>query len=152
MRCDEARPQDQLKIKLGPVPARVERQPARQVDPSLQVCDGLEIGRALGRVLAGREPVSDRLLDQSGFGEMVRQSFGLGLRNIGELLLERIRNSGVQMRAAAFQEAGICGVPYHRVVEGGNRLWALTSSQNQFLPQQPPQRLFYFLPWRHSPL
>ena len=142
MRCDEARPQDQLKIKLGPVPARVERQPARQLDPALQVCDGLEIGRALGRVLAGREPVSDRLLDQSGFGEMVRQSFGLGLRNIGELLLERIRNSGVQMRAAAFQEAGICGVPYQRVPEGIDRVWNLAPAENQFRPHQLPKRLF----------
>ena len=43
---------------------------------------------------------------------MVRQSFGLGLCNLGELLLERVRNGGVQMRAAAFQEAGVRRVPY----------------------------------------
>ena len=89
------------------------------------MCDGLEIGRALGRVLAGLEPLSDRLFDQSGFREMVRQNFGLGLRNVGELLLEHVRNGGVQMRAAAFHEAGICGVPYQCVLEGVNRVWAL---------------------------
>ena len=52
LRGNEARPKNQLKIKLEPVPAIVGRQPACQLDPSLQVCDGLEIGRAQGCVLA----------------------------------------------------------------------------------------------------
>jgi len=110
------------------------------------VCDGLEIGRALGRVLAGLEPVSDRLFDQSGFREMVCQSFRLGLRNLSELMLERVRDGGVQMRAAAFQEAGICGVPYQRVLEGVNRVWVLASAENQFRPHQLRKRIFQSLP------
>ena len=61
---------------------------------------------------------------------MVRQSFGLGLCNLGELLLERVRNDGVQMRAAALHEACICSVPYQRVLEGINRVWNLAPTEN----------------------
>src|SRR5262245_2184615 len=143
---DQARSQDQLKIKLGPVLALAGRQPACQLDPSLQVCDGLEIGRAQGRVLAGLEPVSDRRFSQSGFGQMVRQRFGLSLQDFREPLLERVRNGGVQMHAAASHEAGICGVPYQRVLEGVNRVWALAPAENQFRPRQLAKRLFQFLP------
>jgi len=52
LRGDEARPQDQLEIKLGSVLALAGRQVAYHLDASLQVCDGLEVGRAQGRILA----------------------------------------------------------------------------------------------------
>src|SRR5262249_39388759 len=76
-------------------------------------------------------------------------SFRLGLRNLGELLLERVRDGGVQMRAAAFQEAGICGVPYQSVLEGVDSMWALAPRENQFRPHKLPKRIFQSLPW-HS--
>src|SRR5262249_27278162 len=140
MRGDEARSQDQLKIKLRPVLALAGRQAACAFDASPQVCNGLKVGRAQGRVLAGLEPVSDRFFDQSGFGEMVRQSFGLSLHDFRELLLESTRDSGVQIHASAFQEAGICSVPYQRVLEGINRVRNLAPAENQFRPRQLAKR------------
>src|SRR5262249_62240163 len=77
LRGDEARPQDQFGIQLGSVPILAHRQSAGTLDSSLQMRNGLKIGRTQSRVLAGLEPVSDRLLDQSGFGQMMRQGFGL---------------------------------------------------------------------------
>jgi hypothetical protein len=53
VRGDEARPQDQLEIELGPLLASTRRQSACHFDASLQVCDGLEIGRAQGGILTG---------------------------------------------------------------------------------------------------
>src|SRR5262245_63363447 len=82
---------------------------------------------------------------------MVRQRFGLSLYNVGKLLLKRVRNGGVQMRAAAFHEAGICRVPHQRVLEGINRMWALAPAENQFRPHKLPKRIFQFLTW-HSGL
>src|SRR5262249_8021709 len=77
---------------------------------------------------------------------MVRQSFRLSLHDVRELLPERVRNGGVQMLAAAFHEAGICSVPYQRVLEGVNRVWTLAPAENQFRPRQLAKRLFQFFP------
>jgi hypothetical protein len=52
LRGDETRPQDQLEIKLGFVLALADRQVACHLDAAPQVCDGLEVGRAQGRVFA----------------------------------------------------------------------------------------------------
>ena len=50
------------------------------------------------------------------------------------------------MPASAFQEAGICGVPYQRVLEGINRVRNLAPAKNQFRLHQLVKRLFQFLP------
>jgi len=76
---------------------------------------------------------------------MACQSFGLSLHDVRKLLLERVRNGGVQVPASAFQEAGICGVPYQRVPEGIDRVWNLASAENQFRLHQLTKRLFQFL-------
>ena len=108
--------------------------------------NGLDIGRAQGRVLARLQPVSDRLFDQSGFREVVCQSFGLSLHDFRKLLLECVRNGRVQMPAPAYQEAGICSVPYQGVLEGINRVRNLAPPKNQFRPYQLAQRLFQLVP------
>src|SRR5262245_19149895 len=100
---DEARPQSEQEIKLGFVLALADLQVACQLDASLQVCDGLEVGRAQGGAPARRQPVTDRLFGQSGFGEMVRQSFRLVLRDFREPLLERIRKGALQTSSPALQ-------------------------------------------------
>ena len=48
--------------------------------------------------------------------------------------------------APAFQEAGICGVPYQRVLEGINRVWNFAPAENQFRPHQLVKRLVQSLP------
>src|SRR2546430_5516699 len=78
--------------------------------------------------------------------QMVRQGFGLSLHDFRKLLLERVRNGGVQMPASALQEAGICGVPYQRVLEGVNRVWNLAPAENQFRLHQLAKRIFQSLP------
>jgi hypothetical protein len=77
---------------------------------------------------------------------MVRQSFGLSLHDFRELLLERVCHGAVHLSAPAFQEAGICGVPYQRVLEGVDRVWNLTPAENQFRPHQLVKRLVQSLP------
>src|SRR2546425_4232646 len=77
---------------------------------------------------------------------MVRKSFGLGLQDVRDLLLESTRNGGVQIHPSAFEETGICSVPYQRVLEGINRVWTLAPAENQFRSHQLVKRLFQSLP------
>jgi hypothetical protein len=58
-----------------------------------------------------------------------------------ELLLERRCDSGVQLPAAAFQEAFIGGIPDQRVLEGINRVRNLAPAENQFRRHQLAQGL-----------
>ena len=74
------------------------------------------------------------------------KSFGLSLHDFRELLLERVRNGGVQLRAPAFQEAGICGIPYQRVLEGIDRVWNFAPAEYQLRPHQLVKRLVQSLP------
>src|SRR5262249_37521783 len=80
---------------------------------------------------------------------MACQRLGLSLHDLRKLLLERIGDGGVQLAASAFHEAGICRVPYQRVLEGVNCMWALAPAENQFRPHQLAKRIFQSLPW-HS--
>ena len=91
---------------------------AQGLDASLQVCDGLKVGGAHGGLLAGLQPIIRRLFEQSGFREMVRESFGLSLHDFREPLLEGVRDRGMQRCASALQQSRVGGVPHKRVLEG----------------------------------
>jgi hypothetical protein len=90
-----------VEIKLQPVLSCAVGQMAQGLDASLRVCDGLKVGGAHGGLLAGLQPIIRSLFDQSGFGEMVRESFGLSLYNFREPLLKGICDRGMQSCASA---------------------------------------------------
>ena len=92
-------PRANWKIKFQPVLPRAVGQMARGLDTSLQVRDGLKVGRAHGGLLAGLQPICLRLLEQPGLRQMVRESFGLSLHDFREPLLEGVRDRGMQRAA-----------------------------------------------------
>src|SRR5258708_22139668 len=98
---DQARTKSEVEIKLQPVLSCAVGQMAPGLDASLRVCDGLKVGGAHGGLLAGLQPISHRLFEQSGLGEMVRESFGLSLYNFWEPLLEGVFDRGMQSCASA---------------------------------------------------
>jgi hypothetical protein len=129
MRGDEAWSQHQLEIKFALILAGARRQAASHLETSLQMCDGLEVGGTQGSVPAGLQPIGAAFFAQSRFREVVRQSFGLSLDQLGELLLERVRDGGVQTPVPALQETGIGGIPYQCVLEAINRVRNLSTTK-----------------------
>jgi hypothetical protein len=89
-----------LEIKLGSIRPLAGRQAATQLDASLQVSNSFDVSRAQCGVLASLQPVSYCVFGETGLCEMVRQSFGLSVRDFREFLFEHVRDSGVQMHAA----------------------------------------------------
>ena len=145
---DQAGPESELEVKFQPVLSRAVRQMARGLDTSLQVCDGLKVGRAHGGLLAGVQPICLRLLEQPGLRQMVRESFGLSLHDFREPLLEGVRDRGMQRCASALQESRVGSVPHQRVLEGIDRLGYLAPAEYQLRPNQLGKRLLKSLFWQ----
>src|SRR5258708_37041906 len=121
---------------------------AQGLDASLRVCDGLKIGGAHGGLLAGLQPLSHRLFEQSGLGEMVRESFGLSLHNFREPLLEGVRDGGMQRCASALQESRVGSVSHKCVLESIDRLGNRAPAEYQLRPNQLSKRLLKSLIWQ----
>src|SRR5260370_29367633 len=114
---------------------------ARGLDTSLRVWDGLKVGGAHGGLLAGLQPISHGLFEQSGLREMVRESFGLSHHNFREPLLEGVRDRGMQRRASALQESRVGSVPHKCVLARIDRLGYLAPATYQLPPNQLANRL-----------
>src|SRR5690242_3123659 len=104
---------------------------ARGLDTSLQVRDGLKVGRSHRGLLACLQPIWLGLLEQPGFRQMVRESFGLSFHDFRESLLEGICNRGMQRCASALQESRVGSIPHKRVLEGIDRLGYLAPAEYQ---------------------
>ena len=145
---DQAGPESELEVKFQPVLSRAVGQMARGLDTSLQVRDGLKVGRAHGGLLAGLQPICLRLLEQPGLRQMVRESFGLSLHDFREPLLEGVRDRGMQRCASALQQSRVGSVPHKRVLEGIDRLGYLAPAEYQLRPNQLGKRLLKSLFWQ----
>jgi hypothetical protein len=90
--------------------------------------DRFEVGRALRRPLPRTEPVGDRSLVVTGFGEMLGQRLGLGLGPFGKAALERLRDLHVIAAARRVQQRLIgrfLDECVTEVVHGARRVTAL---------------------------
>src|SRR5208282_4739725 len=97
----QARRQSESKLKLQHVFVGVFGKTAHRLNAALQVRNGLGVSRTNSGSLAGSKPILHRLCDESGLGEMVRQSFGLSLYDLLEILLESIGDRTVKLGASA---------------------------------------------------
>src|SRR5215472_1659795 len=75
----------QLQFDLLPVARRAFGQCRKCRKTALEMSYRLAMGGALGRILAGLEPLIDRTLRVAGGGQMVSQEFGLTFDKIGEV-------------------------------------------------------------------
>ena len=66
-----------MQPELVLVPLRRHGETLQHLQPFREVTDGLDVGRAGDRVLAGPLPVGQGLFEAAGQGVMVGQEFGL---------------------------------------------------------------------------
>ena len=74
------------------------------------MADRFEMRQARRGILAGLQPLIDRALGLTGCSQMVCESFGPALNEIGEVLLQHRRDPGVQFLPLAAQQRAIGGV------------------------------------------
>ena len=96
------------------------------------MADRFEVGKALGGMLAGFQPLIDRALGIAGARQMMGQEFWLALDEIGEILLQRRRDPSMQLLPPSAQQHVIGGVLHQRMLEsvGGMRSSAAAKQQS----------------------
>src|SRR6202045_550252 len=96
------------------------------------MADRFEVGKALGGMLAGFQPLIDRALGIAAARQMMGQEFWLALDEIGEILLQRRRDPSMQLLPPSAQQHVIGGVLHQRMLEsvGGMRSSAAAKQQS----------------------
>ena len=122
-----------------PVALLPRRQPLKQGQPSPQMADCFHVCRALGGMLAGAPPVTNRHGGQPGLREVVRKQLGRGSQSVREAFLERLGDPGVQLLALAAQQAVVGRVPHQRVLEDVGRVRRHAAAEDQLGRDQPVQ-------------
>ena len=89
----------------------------KQAKASREVSDRLDVRSARARPLAGALPVFYGSFNQSCFGEMMSQKFGLRLQYLWEFGFKRGGDSRMKLFAAAAQEGRVGRVTDERVLE-----------------------------------
>ena len=102
LRSNKARRQSEPKLELQPVFVSVLGKTAQRLKAALQMRNGLGVGSPSRGPLAGSKPILDRLGNEAGLGEMVRQSFGFSLYDFLEMLLESVGDRAVKLSASGF--------------------------------------------------
>ena len=95
------------------------------------MADRFEVRQARCGMLAGLQPLIDRALGIAGGGQMMGQEFGLALDEIGEMLLQHCRDSGVQFLPPGAQQGAVGGVLHQRVLEEVGGLRRDTAAEQQ---------------------
>jgi len=107
----------QLQFDLAAVAIRPFGQCGQDRQAAVEMADCFEIGQALGSMSAGLEPLIDRPLGVSGGGQMMCQKLGLALDGIGEMLLQRRCDAGVQFLSSCPQQSAVGGILHQRVLK-----------------------------------
>ena len=95
--------QGEPEVDLATGPLDGLRQGLEGVEALGEMTDRLDIGRARDRSLSRPPPVGDRRFRHSRLGEMMGEKLGFVSGDLGEAILERRGDAGVQPLAAAAQ-------------------------------------------------
>ena len=112
------------------------RQRPDELQSSVQMDDGFQVGGASGGQLAGAAPVRDRPSRQARLGQMLRQHFRLSLTDVRELLFQRLGDAGVQLLATALEHGLVGSVLDQRMLEGVGRLGRRATAEDQLRADQ----------------
>ena len=106
------------------------------------------MGKAVGGMATGLQPLIDRTSDISSGGQMMGQQFGLALDEIGEILLQHIGDPGMQFLPPRAQQRAVGGILDQRVLEQVGGLRAVTAKEQQPGIVELIQRRMKFRPAR----
>ena len=84
-----------------------------------------------GREASRFEPCAGRTLGKPGLGKVLRRQLRLFRRRLEVVPLDRFGDPGMELLAAAFQQAVMRGIPHQRVLEGVARLRRAPTPENQ---------------------
>jgi len=104
------------------------------------VRNGLGHGGARERLLAGLLPVIDRTLGEAGLDAVLGEQLGFRVRRLGEAVLQRPDNAGVQLLPMRPQKALMGRVAHQRVLERVARLRRHTAPKHQLGRSEPVER------------
>ena len=119
----------QLELHLvGALHARIGLHDAQT---AAQMADRLQIGAALGRLLAGLEPEARGALALAGFGQMMGEQLGFALGLLRIHLGKHLRDPRMQLAPLAVQQAVMRGVLDHHMLEGVERIGRMAAAHDQ---------------------
>ena len=94
-----------------------------------------------GREASRFEPCAGRTLGKPGLGKVLRRQLRLFRRRLGVVPLDRFGDPGMELLAAAFQQAVMGGIPYQRMLEDLACLRWAPAPKNQAGGFEPRERV-----------
>ena len=128
--------QRELQVELAPLTLGPVGQALQHLQPLGQVRDRLGHRRARERLLPGLLPVVDRPLGEPRLGAVPGEQLGLRVHRLGEALLQRPDDAGMQLLPLRLEQALVGGVPHQRVLEGVARLRRLAAARTPARPRR----------------
>src|SRR5262249_29840548 len=110
------------------------------------MADRFEVGRALGGMLAGFEPLIDRALGVAGSRQMMRKEFGSALDDIREIPFQCGRYASVPLLSPSAQQDVVGGVLHQRMLEEVGGMWRGPAAKQQSCISELIQRGFQLSP------
>jgi hypothetical protein len=101
------------------------------VQPLLQLRGRFRHRRAGGGAVTGLAPVLDGFFSEPSFGVMLREKFGLALRQFREMGFKRFGNLRMQLLPGTSQQAAVRRVLNQRVLEGVDRVGRRAALEHQ---------------------
>ena len=121
----------QSQIEFLSVTFRRRGQVRNEGQGRLQVSNSFRQCHSAQRALPGGDPVRHRALIQRGLREVTSQQFRPVGHDVGELLLQHLRDLGMQLLALRFEQRVVGGVLHQRMLEGIGRCRWRTLAEDQ---------------------
>ena len=130
-RGDESCRKHTLQLELLLRTSGVVRQAFKEVQAVSRLRDRLHHARSVPPTGERPLPIHDCLLDQAGLGKMVGKQLGTRLRKVGEPLLERLGDAGVQLLALALEQRLVRHVLHQGMLEGVGGIGRRAAAEDQ---------------------
>src|SRR6516165_9739461 len=96
--------------------------------------------RAAGGAMTGLAPKKDGFFNEPCLGVMLREEFGLAVRQLGEMGFERFGDPRVQLLARAAQQAAMRRVLHQRMLECKDSVGRGATLENQLGSDEAGER------------
>src|SRR4029077_17160245 len=109
--------ESERKFEIAFIALTARRKLSQQVERALKVTGCLGMGGSGDAPRTGAAPELDRLIDQAGLREMMRQDLRLVVDDLRELVFKDLADTRVQLLTLTAQHRAVSGVLHQRVLE-----------------------------------